>query len=509
MLIVYKRKRVEFVELFPSVEFFVDYLKQNYTSLNFNNKEFCNKIIDAYNYFVAEKDIIQYTRLTRNLHRGFKFKHKNVTKKDFWLERGWSKSESDNIINKIKAERAIKQSETKKELLKNKHELVLDGRENEFKFISGKFKTTTYPTCNHCNSNLVIKKINVKNLTDQFYYKIIKCSNELCETKDYSKKEKYKSFLPIDIANLVIGNISEKYKQTSKFNINNWIKNGFSENEAKKEISIMQSKFSKQVKNRFISSKENLRKLGFTEGKINDICLTPSQVNFWIKKGFSEEEAKKKVTEHQTIASNKFADKRRENPFLYSATTQTQIGYWIKKGLSEDEAKEKLSKRQKTFSLDICIKKYGEEEGRKRWIDRQEKWHLNYKKSNFSKVSQNLFWEIYKKLNDRYKKENEIYFATLGKDKILDESGVNNEFRLILNKSFILPDFFVKNKNKIIEFDGTYYHRNSAENKKREKLRDESIISSGYKVYHVKESEYKNSKQKVIDECLDFLEKNH
>ena len=45
--------------------------------------------------------------------------------------------------------------------------------------------------------------------------------------------------------------------------------------------------------------------------------------------------------------------------------SETQLDYWIeKKGYNEEEAKIKLSERQSTFSLEKCISKYGEEEGK-------------------------------------------------------------------------------------------------------------------------------------------------
>jgi len=41
--------------------------------------------------------------------------------------------------------------------------------------------------------------------------------------------------------------------------------------------------------------------------------------------------------------------------------------------------------------------------GRNRWLERQEKWLNNYKKVNYSKISQELFISIYNEL-----KKNEI-----------------------------------------------------------------------------------------------------
>jgi len=180
----------------------------------------------------------------------------------------------------------------------------------------------------------------------------------------------------------------------------------------------------------------------------------------------------------------------------------TTIEYFIKQGLSYDDAIEALKERQAVGRLDKFIERYGDEEGRKRWKERQAKWVKNYKKSNFSKISQELFKMIYEKIKDDY---SEIYFAILEDKNKYNESGRNFEYRLGLTTSYILPDFFIKDIKKIIEFDGSYYHRNNTENKKRENKRDKEILDNGYKVYHVKEKDYKENPDKVLQDCLDFL----
>ena len=177
-----------------------------------------------------------------------------------------------------------------------------------------------------------------------------------------------------------------------------------------------------------------------------------------------------------------------------------KIEYWLNKGYSEEDAKLKLTERQQTFTLEKCIKKYGEIKGKERWMNRQIKWMNSYKKNNFSMISQKLFWSIYEKLENK----EEIYFATL-KNGVTDFTGGNNEFRLKLNNMVLLPDFFMKNEYKIIEFDGTYYHRDSPENKKRSLLRDKELYNDGFKVHHVSESDYRSNPSKVLSECLEFL----
>lgn len=55
-------------------------------------------------------------------------------------------------------------------------------------------------------------------------------------------------------------------------------------------------------------------------------------------------------------------------------TSKRCIEYWIDLGFSYDEAKIHLSDHQKLFSKEICIQKHGEIKGLKIWSDRQTKW---------------------------------------------------------------------------------------------------------------------------------------
>ena len=51
-----------------------------------------------------------------------------------------------------------------------------------------------------------------------------------------------------------------------------------------------------------------------------------------------------------------------------------QYKYWIKKGYSEEEAKAKVCERQSTFTLEKCKQKYGIEKGTIIFNERQRKW---------------------------------------------------------------------------------------------------------------------------------------
>lgn len=189
----------------------------------------------------------------------------------------------------------------------------------------------------------------------------------------------------------------------------------------------------------------------------------------------------------------------------------TQISYWKERGFSEEEAKKKISSVQKTFSLDICIQKYGEIEGRKRWVERQEKWIKNYKKTNYSKKSQELFKKIYELICGDYE---EINFATLKCKKTYKDESDNKNYEKVLRLPgcVIVPDFFIYDTKKVIEFDGVYWHdfkrRNMPENKLREQERERKLIENGYDILRINEVEWDNSPEETVEKCLRFINGN-
>jgi hypothetical protein len=185
----------------------------------------------------------------------------------------------------------------------------------------------------------------------------------------------------------------------------------------------------------------------------------------------------------------------------------TTIEYFINKGYSEEEAQKMLSERQRTFSLEKCIEKFGIEKGKEVWQKRQEKWLRNYKSVNYSQISQDLFINLYNKLNENDFNEN-VYFARLNPEtKEIHNENKNYEYRLKLEDSYILPDFFIPSLKLIIEFDGTYYHRNTSENKTRERQRNRKIRNSGYQVIHIKEIDYVKNKEKTINSLIKTIQK--
>lgn len=215
------------------------------------------------------------------------------------------------------------------------------------------------------------------------------------------------------------------------------------------------------------------------------------------KSSYSIEFYKKKYPNNTIEENQKLLDEfiiRQETGKL----KPNHIEYWTKKGFTPEEAKIKVGNHQRR-DLAFFQKKHGEEEGLKFWTRRQEKWLSNFKRQNYSAISQELFWSVYNRLDNT----DNIHFAMLN-----STDNKNCEYRLKLGNKIIVPDFIKLDSKKIIEFDSVYYHRETPENKTREEQRDKLIFDHGYTVLHINENEYKKNKELIINKCVEFINAN-
>lgn len=197
----------------------------------------------------------------------------------------------------------------------------------------------------------------------------------------------------------------------------------------------------------------------------------------------------------------------------------TTLEYYIDKGYSVEESGKMLYNRQVTFSKDICVEKYGKEEGLKIWVDRQERWQKSLLnngniKCGYSKISQELFNEIIK----YYIIEDipYVYYAIKNKEYYISRK----------NFGFFSYDFTDSNKMKIIEYNGDKYHANpdifdsndyphpyykekgptANDIWKKDKLKIDLAKNEGFDVLVIWDSEYRKDKNKTIEKCLNFLQ---
>jgi len=155
-------------------------------------------------------------------------------------------------------------------------------------------------------------------------------------------------------------------------------------------------------------------------------------------------------------------------------------------------------KRNYTLSLNGFIDRFGEKDGREKYHRHIEKMIENCRcGAPYSKISQELFNEIFKKCDVELQKQ--IKFFTKNGEQLFYADG---EFNLNL----IYVDF--KCANVIIEFDGTYWHSTPLI-KSRDRRRTLFLELKGYKVLRIKEKDYLENKQKVVDKCLEFVNENY
>ena len=114
-----------------------------------------------------------------------------------------------------------------------------------------------------------------------------------------------------------------------------------------------------------------------------------------------------------------------------------------------------------------------------------------------------MFWKIYDKIKD---KNYDVYFATLHSiTKEKDESGYNHEYIIETMDGCVKPDFLLKDKKRIIEFDGDYWHCEARGNQERDRIRDKQLKEAGYQIYRVPERDYRREPIAMVYEAVQFL----
>lgn len=215
---------------------------------------------------------------------------------------------------------------------------------------------------------------------------------------------------------------------------------------------------------------------------------------------FKEESFKKalKKTEESKIKNNSYT---------------TRKEYYMSRGYTEEEASSILSERQRTFSREKCIKKYGDEEGIRKWEERQNKWMATLN----SKPEEEMVDIIRRRtlVSGRSKPEDELF-------EILKNysSNIIRQFSIRKERRFMY-DFLV-NEKCIIEFHGDYWHGNPVIYKsgiikyrsgnmtveevwERDRIKTEAAIEKGFKFLVVWEHEWKNNRESVFKSIEEFL----
>lgn len=361
----------------------------------------------------------------------------------------------------------------------------------------------------------------------------LKIKNDLKETKNYLNIKLLSNLninywlirgWSIEEANSKIKELKSKRKKSKTcLQTEFWMNKGFSEEEAKNKIKNIQSQNNKKFNKKRKESPEKYKtsspmktefwvNKGLSEEEAKSKIKSFRKLNkqFWINRGFTKEDAIKKISDFQKNNVEKFNKKRKEFPEKYNGYLPTQLNYWIKKTKNIEEAKQKLKEHQTTFSLEICVEKYGEIDGYKIWKERQKKWKEKvfngetYIGQGQSILSNNIINEILKLDSSHF-----LYGKT---EKFIYDSKYKRAYKYDLTKS---------TNKKIIEINGTFWHCKPSlyESTYKHKIRSltakeiwdfdkrkrELAKEKGYSILTIWEDEYYENPEMIINKCINFL----
>jgi hypothetical protein len=302
------------------------------------------------------------------------------------------------------------------------------------------------------------------------YKKIILClvTSLKPNLKDSFFKRKYKTY----VNNI---NLSPSLTHAGFYSIHNtqikfYLSRGWNLKESKELIkqrcsTITRLKLNPEKYKKFIEKQANTFTTNYYNGKHKKF-YRPSQLEYWINKGFNKEDARKERFNYYSVKTIETHRKLKLLGKKYLSVRQLE--YWINNGFNYEEAKKQLKIVCDTRSLSSCIERYGKKLGAKKFIERNAKWRqqtLNNKTpeekleilikklknfKRYSKKSIDLFNVVFNELKETHNIIfNKIYMA-------------ENEYYIYdnINKKIFFYDLCIKDLKLIVEYNGTVFHPN-------------------------------------------------
>lgn len=154
-----------------------------------------------------------------------------------------------------------------------------------------------------------------------------------------------------------------------------WLKRGLNEEDAKIKIKEIQNNGKFNIGSK--RTEEQRKNMSQSQIEINTL-------EHWIQK-YGNELGPEKFLEfkNKKIENGRSSKQSRlsKNPNTYIEGSIRRPEYWIKLGYTEEEAKILVSKSQ-SRGIDFYIQKYGKEIGIEKWKSRNNKWFKSFYKSN-------------------------------------------------------------------------------------------------------------------------------
>lgn len=139
------------------------------------------------------------------------------------------------------------------------------------------------------------------------------------------------------------------------------------------------------------------------------------------------------------------AGRIRYDKLRHQAGVTLRKEYYLNKGFTEEEARAAISKRQATFSLKKCIEKHGEVEGLRLWEDRQQRWQATLKskpQEEIDDINRRKSSKVKSEIGNRkgilyyirfYNEEIEFWKIGITSKRVEQRFGSNNVFKKLHN----------------------------------------------------------------------------
>lgn len=204
----------------------------------------------------------------------------------------------------------------------------------------------------------------------------------------------------------------------------------------------------------------------------------------------TDNEIEQCISKEQSNRSQKMYKRLKDNGI--KKITNTCVEYWTKRGFTISDAIQKVSDRQNTVSLERYIERYGIDVGKQKYDQRIAKYKLTMSSKTDEEKLEILKKKLYRQ--NFYSRASFNFFKEI--EKTLLNKGLNikckygeREYYIYDNKTnrIYFYDFYIKELNYIIEYNGSIWHPN------KEKLSN---------------NEWKNwlnpVTKKTADECYSF-----
>jgi len=270
----------------------------------------------------------------------------------------------------------------------------------------------------------------------------------------------------------------------------------------------------------YTSIKEMANALGITEvtcsnkkslsaGDKNPGYQHNGKFSAWSKnfiKGYNKEHhAAKNKIQSEMVRSNR--EKFKNN-----------LEYWLVQTNGNVDEATKLYKKSQTRDLKYFVDKYGEVDGTKKHKEKIDKWQKTLLNKSIEELAD---------INARKVRKSKCFYSAAEKElfNTLKEhfAELTDQFAIARDntKRFYLYD--MKLGNKIIEYNGDFWHANPLKfdehfvNPYTKKTQAEIIArdiekhnvakNAGFDIFVVWENDYKENKQEMIQQCINFLTK--